>query len=152
MRGWSTTRGRAWTARSFRRCNSLFSVSPWIENFVDNHALVQLDHRLAAYLVLTAAAAHALDTRVSGPPAAARRAAGVLTLVLSQAVLGIATLLLAVPLWAALAHQVLAMAVLTMTVAHARLSCGVGLPAPVAAQPVSAGPASGFEGLAQGGA
>jgi heme A synthase len=36
--------------------------------------------------------------------------------------LGIVTLLLAVPLWAGLAHQVLAMAVLAMAVAHARLS------------------------------
>lgn len=128
--------------------HSLFSVTPWIENFVDNHALVQFDHRLTAYLVLLLAAAHALDARVSGPPDAARRAAGLLALVLSQAVLGIATLLLAVPLWAALAHQVLAMAVLTMAVVHARLSRGAGMPARAAAEPLSAEPAPGFEGFA----
>ena len=137
--------------------HSLFSVTPWIENVVDNHALVQFDHRLTAYLVLLAALAHALDARMSGPPDAARRALGVLALVLSQAVLGVATLLLAVPLWAALAHQVVAMAVLTMAVAHARLSCGVGARARVAAEPVSARPASaepaaGFEGFANRGA
>jgi cytochrome c oxidase assembly protein subunit 15 len=37
-------------------------------------------------------------------------------------VLGIVTLLLAVPLWAGLAHQVFAMAVLGMAVVHARRS------------------------------
>jgi cytochrome c oxidase assembly protein subunit 15 len=35
--------------------------------------------------------------------------------------LGIVTLLLAVPLWAGLAHQILAMAVLGTAVVHARL-------------------------------
>ena len=37
-------------------------------------------------------------------------------------VLGIATLLLVVPLWAGLAHQLLAMALLAMATVHARLS------------------------------
>jgi heme a synthase len=41
---------------------------------------------------------------------------------LAQMVLGIATLLLVVPLWAGLAHQVFAMAVLAMAVVHARVS------------------------------
>ena len=137
--------------------HSLFSVVPWIENFVDNYALVQFDHRLTAYLVLLVAFAHALDARVSGPPDAARRAAGVLALVLSQATLGIATLLLAVPLWAALAHQVVAMAVLTMATVHARLSGGVGVPArrgteSTSARTASAAPALGFEGFANRGA
>jgi cytochrome c oxidase assembly protein subunit 15 len=36
--------------------------------------------------------------------------------------LGIVTLVLVVPLWAGLAHQVFAMAVLGTAVAHARLS------------------------------
>lgn len=126
--------------------HSLFSVTPWIENFVDNHALVQFDHRLSAYLILLVAVVHAVDARVSGPPGAARRAVGILALVLSQAALGIATLLLTVPLWAALAHQVLAMAVLTIATVHARLSRGVGLPVQV-----SAGPPSGESVLASKG-
>ena len=130
----------------------LFSVSPWFENFIDNHALVQFDHRLTAYLVLLLAAAHALDARLAGPPAAARRAAGLLVLVLSQAALGIATLLLAVPLWAALAHQVLAMAVLSVAIVHARASRGVGPPVPASAASGSIGPAFRFEGAAGRGA
>jgi heme a synthase len=43
-------------------------------------------------------------------------------LILSQVALGIVTLLLAVPLWAGLAHQIFAMAVLAMAIVHARVS------------------------------
>jgi cytochrome c oxidase assembly protein subunit 15 len=38
--------------------------------------------------------------------------------------LGIVTLLLMVPLWAGLAHQLLAMALIAMATVHARLSLG----------------------------
>ncbi|MDP4022523.1 COX15/CtaA family protein [Methylobacterium sp. NEAU 140] len=126
---------------------SLFAVRPWIENFVDNHALVQLNHRLTAYLVVLVALAHAVDAarRAEGP--CARRAAGVAGLALAQMGLGIATLLLGVPLWAALAHQVLAMAVLVMATAHARLSLGL-----TRARPAPASVPVGFEGLAGRGA
>ncbi|MGH1572283.1 COX15/CtaA family protein [Methylobacterium sp. P31] len=126
---------------------SLFAISPWIENFIDNHALVQFDHRLTAYLVVIVAFLHAIDARRAGTSGAAGRAGGVAALALAQAGLGIATLLLAVPLWAALAHQVLAMAVLTMATVHARLSRGIGIVRPAAAEP-----ALGFEGLAGRGA
>jgi cytochrome c oxidase assembly protein subunit 15 len=105
----------------------LFSQTPWIENFVDNLALVQLNHRLVAYLVAGLALWHAWRMRraASGTPAA-RRATVLVGLALAQAALGIATLLLVVPLWAALAHQVLAMVLLAFAVAHARLCAGSG--------------------------
>lgn len=106
--------------------DSLLAVQPWIENFVDNHLLVQFDHRLVAYLLLAVALIHAADALVfARGTATARRAAIVAGFVLAQAGLGIATLLLAVPLWAALAHQVMAMAVLSAATIHARLSQGV---------------------------
>ncbi len=124
----------------------LFAGTPWIENFVDNHALVQLNHRLVAYLVLALAIWHALDARRSGHRGAAGRATGIAVLALGQAALGITTLLLQVPLWAGLAHQVFAMAVLTMAVVHARLSRGT-VPARVAAISEPAVP-FGFEPLA----
>lgn len=125
---------------------TLFSVRPWIENFVDNVTLVQLNHRLTAYLLLVVALAHAVDARVAAPgTSAARRATGIAGLALAQAALGIATLLMAVPLWAALAHQVLAMAVLVMATVHARLSRGLVRAAP-AARPAIA--PFGFEALA----
>ncbi len=129
------------------QAETLFAIRPWIENFVDNHALVQFDHRMTAYLVIVVAIMHAVDARVAGSRGAAGRATGVAVLALAQAMLGIATLLLAIPLWAALAHQVLAMAVLTMATVHARLSRGIG-------QEIGrtrfeqAGPPIGFEGLA----
>lgn len=98
---------------------ALFVVSPWIENFVDNVTLVQFNHRLVAYLLIAAAVLHALALRGTPAFARARALAG---LVLAQAALGVVTLLLVVPLWAGLAHQVFAMAVLGMAAAHARLT------------------------------
>ena len=103
----------------------LFDKVPWIENFVDNLALVQLNHRLFAYLVVLAALAHAIQAVRAAPGSAAGRAMGVAALALAQMGLGIVTLLLQVPLWAGLAHQVFAMAVLIMATVHARLSLGV---------------------------
>jgi cytochrome c oxidase assembly protein subunit 15 len=91
----------------------LFSTSPLIENFVDNLALVQVNHRLMAYLVIAVALWHAAATGTAGAVAVAAMA-------LAQAALGVTTLLLAVPLWAGLAHQLLAMLLLVMAVAHAR--------------------------------
>lgn len=97
---------------------TLFAVTPWAENFLDNVALVQFDHRLGAYLLLAFAVWHAAAARRTGG-AAARRAAVLAGLVLAQAALGVVTLVLVVPLWAGLAHQALAMAILAMAVAHA---------------------------------
>ncbi len=89
----------------------LFSVSPLVENFVDNLALVQFNHRLVAYLVVGLALWHAIamGRQYARKPHPARRAVAIAGLALAQMVLGIVTLLLVVPLWAGLAHQVLAM-------------------------------------------
>ena len=99
----------------------LFAVRPWIENFVDNTTLVQFNHRMTAYLVVFVAIFHAVDARGT---ALGRRATALAGLTLAQAALGVTTLLLAVPLWAGLAHQVLAVLVLATATAHARLSRG----------------------------
>ncbi|HEX8165142.1 MAG TPA: COX15/CtaA family protein [Beijerinckiaceae bacterium] len=102
----------------------LFAVRPWIENFVDNVALVQFNHRLVGVIVVAFAIWHALEARRAGPPGegwTARRAGVLAALALAQMALGIVTLILAVPLWAGLAHQVLAMAVLGAAAVHARL-------------------------------
>jgi cytochrome c oxidase assembly protein subunit 15 len=131
--------------------DTLFAIRPWIENFVDNHALVQFDHRMTAYLVILVALVHAVDAKITGPAGAAGRATGVAILASAQAALGIATLLLAIPLWAALAHQVLAMAVLIMATVHARLSRGVDIKS-ARVRAVPSDPPIGFEGLAGRGA
>jgi heme a synthase len=101
----------------------LFAVTPWIENFVDNVALVQFNHRIGAYLLVAFALWHA-TTAWRGAPAApaTRRATALAGLCVAQMGLGIVTLLLVVPLWAGLAHQLMAMAVLGGAAAHARLS------------------------------
>ena len=103
--------------------STLFVVTPWFENFVDNVALVQFNHRLVAYAVVLFALGHAWAWFRRAPGSApARRATVLAGLVLAQMALGIVTLLLVVPLWAALAHQVFAMAVLGVAAAHASLS------------------------------
>jgi cytochrome c oxidase assembly protein subunit 15 len=103
--------------------SALFTVTPWIENFVDNVILVQFNHRLVAYAIVAFALWHAWAMRRQAKGSkAASRAKAMAGLTLAQMVLGIVTLLLVVPLWAGLAHQVFAMAVLAMAVVHARVS------------------------------
>jgi cytochrome c oxidase assembly protein subunit 15 len=94
----------------------LFAASPWIENFVDNPTLVQFNHRLTAYLVLALAILHWLDARGT---AASRKAAHLAAAVGVQAAAGVMTLLLVVPLWAGLLHQILAALLLISAVIHA---------------------------------
>jgi cytochrome c oxidase assembly protein subunit 15 len=103
--------------------SALFVMRSWIENFLDNVALVQFNHRMVAYAIVAFAVWHAVSlSRRAAASGAARRARALAGLTIAQMALGIVTLLLAVPLWAGLAHQLLAMAVLAMAVAHARLS------------------------------
>ena len=103
--------------------SALFAVKPWIENFVDNVVLVQFNHRLVAYAIVAFALWHAWTIRRQAAASkTAKRATAMAGLTLAQMVLGIVTLLLVVPLWAGLAHQVFAMAVLAMAVVHARVS------------------------------
>jgi cytochrome c oxidase assembly protein subunit 15 len=117
----------------------LFFREPWVENFVDSHILVQFNHRIGAYLLLAVALWHAVAAHRMAPgSAAARRARVIAGLVVVQAGLGIATLLLAVPLWAGLAHQGLAVVLLAMAFVHAR-----------ALRPAFAGMARPFEALAK---
>jgi heme a synthase len=97
--------------------DGLFAVRPWIENFVDNVALVQFNHRIVAYVLAAFAIWHAVAARRAGG-AIARSAALLAALTLAQMTLGIVTLLLAVPLWAGLVHQLLAMALLGAAVIH----------------------------------
>ena len=103
--------------------SALFMVKPWIENFVDNVLLVQFNHRIVAYAIVAFAVWHSWTLRRRAAASrTAGRATGVAVLTAAQMGLGIVTLLLAVPLWAGLAHQVFAMAVLAMAVVHARVS------------------------------
>jgi cytochrome c oxidase assembly protein subunit 15 len=107
--------------------STLFAQTPFWENFVDNVALVQFNHRLGAYLLLALALWHAFAMRRAAPGSGpARRATALAGLTLAQGALGIATLLLVVPLWAGLAHQALAFLVLAMAVVHVTRSASSG--------------------------
>jgi cytochrome c oxidase assembly protein subunit 15 len=109
----------------------LFPVQPWFENFFANPALIQFNHRLMAYAVVGFALWHAWTARRVAPVGHPFRNQALLLagLAVAQMVLGITTLLLAVPLWAGLAHQLLAIALLAAATVHARLSRAENRPA-----------------------
>ena len=92
--------------------DALFAVSPWIENFVDNVALVQFNHRIMAFFVLAVALGATMKTRSIAPTShATARMTFISALVLLQFALGVITLIYAVPIVLGLAHQVLAMVI-----------------------------------------
>ena len=97
----------------------LSRLEPAWRNFFENITTVQFDHRMGAYALLALAAWHFWRAvRVAPATAAARRAGVLLGVVFLQACLGVATLLLSVPVWAGLAHQALAIGVLAMATAN----------------------------------
>jgi cytochrome c oxidase assembly protein subunit 15 len=99
----------------------LFSLTPWTANFLDNVTMVQFQHRMAAYLLAALALFHALHiSRERIARRAVRRARILAAFILVQAGLGVTTLVLAVPLHAALAHQAFAMIVLGLATIHRR--------------------------------
>ena len=95
-----------------------FQMPPW-RNFFENILTVQFDHRMIAYLVFIGAAVHAVDVVRNERARGRIGALALLAAVALQIVLGIATLLLVVPLPLALLHQAGAMLVLTVATLHA---------------------------------
>jgi cytochrome c oxidase assembly protein subunit 15 len=99
--------------------STLFVTMPLWENFISNPALIQLNHRLGAYVLLVLVLWHVWRLNRHGlMPRAAQRAMWLNMAVLVQAVIGIITLLLVVPLWAGLLHQSFALVVLAIAVVH----------------------------------
>ena len=98
----------------------LWFETPLWRNFFENTLTVQFDHRMLAYAIWLLVVAHAVDALRSETDVRARREAVVLALlVTAQAVLGVATLLLVVPLALAICHQAMAVVVLTAAITHA---------------------------------
>ena len=90
------------------------------EAFFDGIALVQFNHRLTAYVLLALALLHAYQISKAYPGTSARKRAIInVWLLTTQAVIGIGTLVMVVPMHMALTHQAFAMVVLGMTAAHA---------------------------------
>jgi cytochrome c oxidase assembly protein subunit 15 len=95
----------------------MFVIEPWYLNFFANMATVQFDHRLIAWLLALLVPWFWLRVRRAQASPRARMAAGVLLAALVlQIALGIATLLLAVPVPLAAAHQAGALLVFTAAV------------------------------------
>jgi heme a synthase len=110
----------------------LFFETPWWRNLFDNALTVQFEHRMVAYALFVTAVAHALDAFRSRAGRSVLNGAvwlaGIVTL---QATLGILTLLHQVPMDLALAHQAVAIAVLTLAVFQVeRLSARQAEPEP----------------------
>jgi cytochrome c oxidase assembly protein subunit 15 len=102
------------------RSAQLLFETPWWRNLFDNMLTVQFEHRMTAYALLLLAAFHAFDVmRARAGREAVRGAHRLLAAVLVQAGLGIATLLLVVPIHLALTHQAVAIVVLTFAVLQA---------------------------------
>jgi cytochrome c oxidase assembly protein subunit 15 len=99
--------------------DGLGSQSPWYLNFFENVTTVQFDHRVMAYFVVALALWHVAALRRSADDEHLIGSAGLLAAVLlAQMGLGIATLLLGVPIWIGLAHQAGAAAVIVAATLH----------------------------------
>ncbi|MGL3109211.1 COX15/CtaA family protein [Bradyrhizobium sp. BR 1432] len=94
----------------------LWFETPWWRNLFDNVLTVQFEHRMTAYALFVLAALHAVDAVRSRAGTAASGALWLLAAVSLQAVFGILTLLNQVPIGLALAHQAVAIIVLTLAV------------------------------------
>jgi cytochrome c oxidase assembly protein subunit 15 len=100
----------------------LFLITPAWRNFFENTLTAQFDHRMLAYTILLCALLHAFDVARTVKQGFVPVSAAVLALAVTlQAALGIATLFLVVPIGLALAHQAMAMLVLTIATTHAAL-------------------------------
>jgi cytochrome c oxidase assembly protein subunit 15 len=108
----------------------LFFDQPLWRNFFENTLTVQFDHRMMAYTVLVVSLLHAIDALRGKARRPVATGAVVLPLALTlQAALGILTLLYQVPIVLGLAHQGMALVVLTIASLHAaRAAADLRLP------------------------
>ena len=93
-------------------------------SMLDDPATAQFDHRTIAYAVVAFALAQALAALRSAPPALARRAALLAGVAALQVALGVATLILSVPIPIALAHQATALVLFGLAIWHWRATQG----------------------------
>jgi cytochrome c oxidase assembly protein subunit 15 len=94
----------------------LWFEEPWWRNLFDNTLTVQFEHRMTAYALLALAVLHAIDATRSRAGAVVSGAWWLVAAIILQAALGILTLLHQVPVDLALAHQAVAIVVLTLAV------------------------------------
>lgn len=98
----------------------LWFESPLWRNIFENALTAQFDHRMIAYLLAIVVVLHAADiARSVDRRGALFGALALVSAVVFQIALGIATLLYQVPIGLGLAHQAMAMILLTIAVLHA---------------------------------
>src|SRR3954451_3086972 len=98
----------------------LWFEEPWWRNLFDNTLTVQFEHRMTAYALLALATLHAIDAvRSRAGTAVINGAWWLVAAVMLQATLGVLTLLNQVPIDLALAHQAVAIVVLTLSILQA---------------------------------
>ncbi len=105
--------------------DNMFALEPWYRNFFDNIAAVQFDHRLLAEISLLVVIALWFVSRRYHLTARARTAIHLLLAMAGvQVMLGIATLLLVVPVWLGTTHQggAVVLFTLALNVNHALLT------------------------------
>ncbi len=100
--------------------SDLFANVPAWRNLFENMLTVQFDHRMVAYALLICAVLHVIDAARSGSGPALAGALALAAAATIQATLGILTLVYVAPLALALAHQGMAIVVLTVAVVHAQ--------------------------------
>jgi cytochrome c oxidase assembly protein subunit 15 len=101
--------------------DGLFVIEPAWRNFFENPKTVQFIHRCGAYTVWIVALAQMIFAFRHAPGTThARRAIVFFLLVTLQATIGIATLLMQVPIDLGLTHQAMALVVLAFATAHWR--------------------------------
>jgi len=92
----------------------IFTMEPWYRNFFDNMATVQFDHRIIAWILAILVPIFWFKSRRLTLPSSTQLACNLLLFMLIvQIGLGIATLLMVVPLPLAVAHQAGAMLLFT---------------------------------------
>ena len=97
----------------------LFFEQPWWRNLFDNTLTVQFNHRMVAYTLLVVAILHLVDAvRARAGSAVINGALWLAVAMTVQATLGILTLLHQVPISLGLAHQGVAIVVLTLAIAQ----------------------------------
>ena len=97
----------------------LFAQVPAVSNLFENHLTVQFNHRLIAYVLTAVVIWHVVRLMRSQAPASARLTAFLLVgAILGQGLLGIVTLINAVPLPLGAAHQLGAVLVLGLAITH----------------------------------
>lgn len=96
--------------------STAFNLTPLWSNFLDNPGLVQFNHRLVAYLLALLGVLAFVRSRSSSMESIRGAFAAMLTMLVVQVALGIATVMHASPLPIAIVHQLGAVALFTLVI------------------------------------